>query len=56
MYRVDGETGATREVSTREWSLDKMPNEPLLTTQWPLCRCYRCKGNGTMGEMRRQRA
>jgi hypothetical protein len=54
VYEVDGKTGARREVSTREWSFDALPNEPLIESRWPLCRCHRCKGEGTPGELRRR--
>ncbi|MGW4345579.1 hypothetical protein ACWEL8_10960 [Streptomyces sp. NPDC004690] len=51
VYKIDGETGETEEVSAREWSVDKMPNLPLIDTRWPLCLCWKCNGNGTKGEV-----
>ncbi|WP_167534485.1 hypothetical protein [Streptomyces tendae] len=47
MYKYDAATKEMREVSAREWSVDKMPNVPLIDTRWPLCECYRCQGNGS---------
>ncbi|MBL3665632.1 hypothetical protein JL475_06370 [Streptomyces sp. M2CJ-2] len=47
VYKYDAATKEMREVSAREWSVDALPNRPLLDTRWPLCRCYRCRGNGT---------
>ncbi|MFC7825609.1 hypothetical protein [Streptomyces sp. NPDC057375] len=47
VYKYDAATKETREVSAREWSVDTMPNLPLLDDRWPLCQCHRCRGNGT---------
>ncbi|MGW2782671.1 hypothetical protein ACWC3X_15715 [Streptomyces populi] len=47
VYRYDADTKEMHEVSAREWSVDTMPNLPLLDARWPLCECYRCQGNGT---------
>jgi hypothetical protein len=55
VLRYDAKTGETREVSAREWSIDALPNQPLIDGRWPLCQCYRCKGEGTPGELRRRR-
>lgn len=51
VLRYDAKTGETREVSAREWSVDTMPNLPLIDTRWPLCLCWKCKGNGTKAEV-----
>ncbi|MFB8348967.1 hypothetical protein [Streptomyces niveus] len=56
MYHYDAATKEMREVSARKWSVDAMPNLPLIDDRWPLCQCHRCKGEGTPGELRRQRA
>ncbi len=56
MYTYDPATKETREVSEREWSFDSMPEGSPIDTRWPLCMCRRCKGEGTPGELRRQRA
>lgn len=53
VLKYDTTTGKMCEVSAREWSVDTMPNLPLLDTRWPLCECYRCRGEGTPGELRR---
>lgn len=55
VLKYNPETKEMREVSAREWSIDKMSNQPLIDWRWPLCRCYRCKGEGTPGELRRRR-
>ncbi len=47
VFKYDAATKEMREVSAREWSVDKMPNVPLIDTRWPLCECYRCQGNGS---------
>ncbi|MET9847533.1 hypothetical protein [Streptomyces ossamyceticus] len=47
VYTYDATTKEMREVRTREWSVDKMPNQPLIDDRWPLCECHRCRGNGT---------
>ncbi|WP_314412498.1 hypothetical protein [Streptomyces sp. DSM 40484] len=47
VYTYDATTKEMREVRAREWSVDKMPNQPLLDDRWPLCECHRCRGNGT---------
>ncbi|WEH15026.1 hypothetical protein [Streptomyces sp. VNUA24] len=47
VYTYDAATKEMREVSAREWSVDSMPNLPLLDDRWPLCECHRCQGNGT---------
>ncbi|MER5821019.1 hypothetical protein ABT086_01590 [Streptomyces mirabilis] len=31
-----------------EWSVDIMPNLPLIDERWRLCECYLCQGNGTL--------
>ncbi|WP_167530020.1 hypothetical protein [Streptomyces calvus] len=53
VLKYDAATKEMHEVSAREWSIDTMPNLPLLDTRWPLCQCYRCRGEGTPGELRR---
>lgn len=55
VYRFDTQTGETREVSARRWSVDTLPNQPLIDSRWPLCECPKCKGQGTPGEWPRQR-
>ncbi|GEK00070.1 hypothetical protein TNCT1_23460 [Streptomyces sp. 1-11] len=47
VYRIDGETGKTEEVSAREWSMDTLPNLPLIDARWPLCQCHRCQGEAS---------
>ncbi|MET7828514.1 hypothetical protein ABZT23_28020 [Streptomyces sp. NPDC005386] len=47
VYHYDADTKEMHEVSAREWSVDSMPNLPLIDERWPLCQCYRCQGNGT---------
>lgn len=56
VYTYNPATRETREVSEREWSFDSMPDGSPIDTRWPLCMCRRCKGEGTPGELRRQRA
>ncbi|MEN3585000.1 hypothetical protein AAH978_12715 [Streptomyces sp. ZYX-F-203] len=43
VYTYDATTKEMREVSAREWSVDKMPNQPLIDDRWPLCECHRCR-------------
>ncbi|AIR98341.1 hypothetical protein [Streptomyces glaucescens] len=45
VYKYDAATKEMREVSAQEWSIDTMPNLPLIDTRWPLCECYRCRDN-----------
>ncbi len=47
VYKYDATTKEMSEVSAREWSVDTMPNQPLIDARWPLCQCHRCQGNGT---------
>lgn len=47
VYKYDAATKEMHEVSAREWSIDTMPNLPLLDARWPLCQCYRCRDEGT---------
>ncbi|MFI1418951.1 hypothetical protein ACH4VX_13320 [Streptomyces sp. NPDC020731] len=54
VLRYNAATKEMHEVSAREWSIDTMPNLPLIDTRWPLCRCWKCKGEGTPGELRRR--
>jgi hypothetical protein len=43
VYKYDAATKEMHEVSAREWSIDKMPNQPLIEDRWPLCECHRCR-------------
>lgn len=47
VYKYDAATKEMCEVSSREWSVDALPNQPLIDGRWPLCRCWKCKGEGT---------
>ncbi|MFF3710426.1 hypothetical protein [Streptomyces phaeochromogenes] len=47
VYKYDASTGETCEVSSWSAEIDELPNLPLLDARWPLCECYRCRGNGT---------
>lgn len=47
VYDYSAETKQMREVKSWSAKVEELPNAPLIDDRWPLCRCHRCKGEGT---------
>ncbi|MGW7356638.1 hypothetical protein ACWGI0_08305 [Streptomyces sp. NPDC054802] len=51
VLKYNAETKEMREVSSWSKKVEELPNQPLMDARWPMCECWKCKGNGTKGEM-----